>query len=380
MATLAELEAIAEESNTQVSRLADLEAIVAETEGIETPDVRLDSNLNIAGFDTGVPLPETLTAGLISAGRGLTDLARGTGFADQESPGVKAQFEKLGEEFPVASVVGEVAGQTAPFLLPGAGLGAITKLTPRVAAALGLGVTEGGILANARGETLEDTIKSAGVGGLVASGLELAVPIVGRLGGAVLRRVTGKAPEGALLDEAGKPTQELLDGLDKAGIEFEDLTTRAIQELDASAGAVPEQAARAANFQSVDVPASSGDITQRIGDQATEARLLENTVDPSAEKFRQLKLAQSNAFKRNFENIIAESGVPKESGEKVLAALEGREKLLKSEKGRLYREFAETSPEIQGVPIVTDAIAESLPTKQLSRRIGRLASTQKRSF
>lgn len=37
MATLAELEAIAEESNTQVSRLADLEAIVAETEGIETP-------------------------------------------------------------------------------------------------------------------------------------------------------------------------------------------------------------------------------------------------------------------------------------------------------------------------------------------------------
>jgi len=386
MAKLSELEAIFEESNTPKVRLADLEAIIAEDPELDLPKVSLDSTLRFqvpfAGtFDTGVALPESLTAGLISAGRGLTDLARGTGFMDQESPEVKAQFEQLGEEFPVATTVGEITGQTAPFLLPGGALGAIPKLGPRAAAAFGLGVTEGGILANARGATLEDSIKSAGTGGLIASGLEVAVPVVGRLGGAVFRRVTGKAPEGALLDAQGKPTQELTDALEKEGLTFEDLTLRAVQEIAATADqVVPDQAARAANFQSINVPASAGDVTQRLGDQATEARLLENTVDPSAQRFRELKLAQSDAFKRNFQNIVEQSGVPADSGDKILKALEGRQKLLKEEKGRLYREFAETSPAVQQMPIVTDNITEVLPAKALSRRIGRLAPTQKEAF
>lgn len=383
MVKLADLEAIAAENDTPKTRLADLEAIVQEDirkSGHITPANLKGMTLNIAGFDTGVEMPESLTAGLIQAGRGFADLARGTGFLPKETEQEKQMFASLEQDFPVASTVGRVSGQTAPFLLPSTGIGAVASLLPRVAASVGLGAVEGGILTNAQSTKLEDVVKNAGAGGLVAGGLEVAFPIVGRLAGSLFRQVTGKLPEGALLTAEGLPTPELQDALDKANLSFEDLTRSAIEQVKKAAGANPDEVARMAQFESLNVPASRGDITQNLADQATESRLLENTVDPASEQFRQLKLAQSEAFRQNFQQIVDNLGVPQDTGENLIAALEGRKKLLRDEKNRLYREFAETAPEAQQVPLVTDTIAEAIPSPKTARRIERLASTAKGAF
>ena len=74
--------------------------------------------------------------------------------------------------------------------------------------------------------------------------------------------------------------------------------------------------------------------------------------------------------------MVARTGIPQESGDSVIAALEGQKDLLRTEKNKLYREFAETSPEIREVPIITDSISGSLPDARTLRRIGRLAPSQ----
>lgn len=377
MATFAELQAIADEPSRSAS-LQELEAIAAESSP-ELDRQLADASgqtLQFGPLDTGIPLPESLSAGLISAGRGLKTVARGLGFADQPSELEERSFKQLGEKFPISTAVGETLGEVAPFLIPGAGIGGISSQAGRVAAATLLGSAEGAILASGRGRSLEQAIKDAGVGGLVAGGLETVFPIVGRLGVALVTRVTGKEPAGALLDRAGRPSKELIDALKKTGQTFEDLTEAGIKVLRQSPGAVPEQAARAARFSELDIPATRGDITQEFPQQVTEARLLESPAEESAEQFRTLRLNQSKAFRQNIESVIAKTGIPDESGDAVIEALEGQRTLLRSEKNRLYREFAETSPDIQAIPIITDNIAGALPDKKTLRRLSRLSPSQ----
>ena len=48
------------------------------------------------------------------------------------------------------------------------------------------------------------------VGGAVAGGLELGIPVIGRLGGTLFRKLTGKAPTAPIIDGAGQYSDEFL--------------------------------------------------------------------------------------------------------------------------------------------------------------------------
>lgn len=174
----------------------------------------------------------------------------------------------------------------------------------------------------------------------------------------------------------GAPTAELKTALNKAGIKFEDLTPDQVTELTgARVGASAEEAARKARFEEQGIPFTKGDVAQDFNQLSKEQRLLSMVTDEASEPLRQLKFQQSEAFVRNTEQLVDSLGGAQDAGEILKGALDGRLKLLKKEKGELYRQFAETSPDLQNIPIITDTLVEAIPDKATTRRINRLVPT-----
>jgi hypothetical protein len=299
---------------------------------------------------------------LIGAGRGFYNIGRGLGMADPANEVEQQAYAALQEQRPVTTTVGEVIGESAPFVIPGAGAGKIASLAPRAAAMAGLGAAQGTISARGRGEDLNTQMASGAIGGAVAGGLELALPYIGRAAGSVVRRVTGKPPQGALIDEIGRPTKELQDALEKAGLSFDELQQGVQQSIKAAeVGSSPDQVARLALFQSENIPATRGAITQDFAQQATEARLAESASDIAASPFRETIKGQSEAIKGRLDDLIQNLGVPDRTGESLKEALSGRKSLLKAEKNRLYNEAAEAAKDVGGIPILPDEIRLAIP-------------------
>jgi hypothetical protein len=239
---------------------------------------------------------------LIGAGRGLTSIGRGLGIADPEDPSVTRSFDGLREQHPIAATGGEIAGQSAPFLLPGAGIGAIASTPARVAAVAGLGATEGGLIARGEGRDVEDQIATAGIGGLAAGTLELALPVIGRIGGKIVRRALGRAPKGSVIDAAGNPSQEFVEALKKTGTTFDDVAEQARLEV---AGSVvdPEQAARNAFLRAEGLEPTRAQVTRNAADfQAQqEAAKTSGRVRSALEK-------QEAILTSRFDNAVLETG------------------------------------------------------------------------
>lgn len=299
-------------------------------------------------------------AGFIAGGRGLHKLGEAFGLADPESPAVTKAYEALNKDKPISTGFGEGVGEALPFLPAGLATGAIKAVVPRVVTSIGLGLTEGGAIAKSRDQ---DVLQGAGIGGAIAGGLEAAFPIIGRLGAALVKRATGKAATGALLDATGKPTKELADALEASGISFDDLTNKAVQTLKATEkGADPEQAAKLARLESLGAPATTGDITGDFAQQAREARLVESASDKLGDPLRKLRLEQSQAFESQLTSQIEKLGVADDVGESIKSALSGEKKLLTAEKNALYKQVAESSPDVKNAPVLTSSIADAIPS------------------
>lgn len=204
-----------------------------------------------------------------------------------------------------------------------------------------------------------------------AFGASIPTAILEALGLVSLKKLRlGKAD---LIDSEGKPIPELQAALDEAGVPFEDLPAQAKTELQgAAAGLNIEEAARRGRFQEQGIPFTAGDISQKFKDIGTEQRLLSMVEDEASEPLRQLKLAQSEAFIKNVDEIVDSLGGTEDAGDVLKGALEGRLDLLKKEKNALYKEFAETSPEIAKLPVITKSLEEAIPDAQTVRRINRL--------
>ncbi|MEN8171427.1 MAG: hypothetical protein ABFS03_00955 [Chloroflexota bacterium] len=247
-----------------------------------------------------------LEAGLIATGRGLTKIGRGLGLVDPESPIEKQAFEALKEKRPVSTFIGEVAGESAPFLLPGLGVGAIASVPARVAATAALGASEGGLISRGEGRSDIETAGMAGLGGVVAGSMELVMPRIMRIGGSLVRRITGKSPKGALLTPDGAPTKELQDALEKSGLSFDDLAEQAKRELGgAKVGASPEQVARIAAFKEVDpdlVP-TKAQITRDATDFQAQQEAFKKTG-----AVREAIEAQEEILSNKFSGTIANTG------------------------------------------------------------------------
>jgi hypothetical protein len=230
---------------------------------------------------------------------------------------------------------------------------------------------------------LEKTLGDAGfkiagpAGG--AFGATIPTAILEALGLVSLKKLRlGKAD---FITPDGKPTAELQTALNKAGVKFEDLTPEQVSDLAGSrVGASPEEAARRARFEEQGIPFTKGDVAQDFNQLSKEQRLLSMVTEEASEPLRQLKFQQSEAFIRNTERLVDELGGAKDAGELLKGALDGRLKLLKKEKGDLYRQFSETAPDLKNLPVITDTITDAIPDRATTRRINRLVPTQAKAL
>ncbi len=245
----------------------------------------------------------TVDAALIGAGRGLSTIGRALGFLDPEDENTKQAFKALEELRPISTTLGEVAGEAAPFLLP-AGLVAKTATIPgRVAASGLLGATEAAAITKGKGGKDEDIIKSAGLGGAVAGTLELALPVIGRIGGKIFRNVTGKTPNTPLLNKQGQPSKEFVEALDKAGLSFDDITTETNRLVDT--GGIDD----AVSLARKDFLEDQGIIPTRaqVTGDASQFQAQQELSKTSGRVRRALE-GQEGVLSTKFENAVTETG------------------------------------------------------------------------
>lgn len=350
-------------------RLADLRRL-AELKAVPVEPLPDEMTLNRANPNRG---QGPVDAFRIAAGRGMTNLARGAGLVDQESPEVTSNFEQLQNAMPIATGAGEIAGEATPFLLPGSGISAVAGTGARVVASGLLGALEGALITRGRGGDLGETATVGGISGIAAGTMEALFPIASRLVGAVFRRARGFEPRGPLFTNEGIPTPELGTVLEETGITLDALSERAVDILEAAPqGANADQTARAARFSEAGIDPTRGNITQEFQDVADEERLASMASGSTGEPLRQRRLEQSESFVNGINSMVDELGIPDEVGANVKLALTGRLKDLTKQKNDLYKTIGETSPHVAEMPLFTDDIANALPSSAELRRASRL--------
>jgi hypothetical protein len=241
-------------------------------------------------------------AGFIGAGRGLTTIGRAVGLAEPETPSQRQRFEELEKVRPIATTVGEVAGEAAPFIAPGLGVAGLGARAAQVAGTAALGATEAGLIARGKGADIGQQLFSAGIGGTVAGALDLALPVIGRIGSKAVRRILGKAPDGAVIDAAGNPSDELLDALSETGQTFDDVIKEAQDELSKQA-VDPKEASRKAFLRSQGIDPTRAQITRNAADFQTQQEAAK-----TAGKARDALERQEAMLTTRFNDAILETG------------------------------------------------------------------------
>lgn len=278
----------------------------------------------------------------------------------------KQAYKALQKEYPLTTTIGEILGEAAPFLVPGLGVSAITGVAARILTSIGLGATEGAIIAKGKGKSLLDQIKEAGVGGAIAGAVEAAVPILGRKAGEIIRRFRGQEPSGALFTPDGQPSEELSSAMTAEGITESDLISDAIEALKAQKPfADPEEALRASRLEGLGIPATRGDVSQEFAQQAAEARLVEAAASEAADPLRQLRLEQSRGIESHLQKMISESGIPDTAGTAIKDALTGRKQLMREEKNQLYRIMSDSFETSNEIPVFTNSISDAVPDSNM---------------
>lgn len=316
----------------------------------------------------------------ISAGKGLYDIGRGAGLADPASPLETEAYEELRSQRPVSSFVAETVGQSAPFVLPAVGAGAIASTPARVGASSLIGATEGGIISSAEGGGAEDILKGTGLGGTIAGAAEIFFPVLGRVSRKAFNDLTGRTPQGALVDANGNPSAEMQSALDSAGLTWEDMKSTAVDMIGLQKeGASPEQVARMAGFEQIGAPYSKGQITKDFAQRKQEQALLEST-EAAADPYRSEMLRQSDAFRGELKGIVDDLGVSGDTGDALKKALTSRKKMLREDKNSLYKKLGQEAENLESIPVMTDGIFNSLSDPRLERRVSKLAPTQHESL
>ena len=339
----------------------------------------------------GIRPPATMVAGWVSTGKGFADAWRGIkgifGFDEEINEADQRAFQQLQEDYPVVSTIGELAGQSAPFLVggPAAGatrlgakkvlqtLGATEKAArlaqpagkvSRTIGATGIGGLEGAAITKGQGGDAADTAAGAGVGGFIGGASEMVLPSIARVFGKIGRK---------LVFNNGKVSPEILDELRRNNIDPEQMmpTLRNIYE-NYGDNVSAEDVVRLGLFEKYGVPATKGDVQGDFAQQAFEARLVESSTDEFADPMRATRLKQSEALKGILDQQIKELGVPERAGETLKSALSGRKTMLRQQKNQLYKQLAEEASSVGNIPLMIASPAD----EALKRRIARLSPSQ----
>ncbi len=210
-----------------------------------------------------------LGAGVASAGRGLVKIGRALGLSnisDVFAPEPEEQallFKKLGEQRPISTTVGEALGESAPFAPIAGPISGVARTGVRAALSAGLGAAEGSLIRRGEGAKGEEQLVGAGKGAAIAGTLELLMPVIGRIGRKVIKRVGGKTPKGAVISAEGVPTPELKTALDETGLTVDDLSDAALETIQLEGQALkPEQVARERLLKSEGLTPTQAQITR----------------------------------------------------------------------------------------------------------------------
>lgn len=206
-----------------------------------------------------------LESGLIGMGSGFTKVGRAIGLADPETEFEKQSLQELKAQQPLATGAGEILGETAPFVPLGLGVAALPGRAAQIGGMTTLGALEAGTIARGEGRDINEQIQTAGIGALVAGGLEVGIPVVGRIGGKIIRKALGRSPKGAVIDAAGKPSQEFVEALAESGQTFDDVIKQAQDEIRGQA-LDPRQAARKAFLESQGIDPTTAQVSRSADD------------------------------------------------------------------------------------------------------------------
>lgn len=180
----------------------------------EQVEANLPKSLNVAGFDTGIPLPPTVAKGLVQLGEGANSVIHGARQRYNEITGDEAMVDQLRQEaannrelfkpmqeaHPVASTIMGILGQagmTAPLMLiPGAGA---SSAATRMGNALTQGAGAGFVTPTTAGESV---MGNTALGAAAGAGVSGALSGLGKSFNAVAGRFAD--PEAAARYAASK--------------------------------------------------------------------------------------------------------------------------------------------------------------------------------
>jgi hypothetical protein len=300
-----------------------------------------------------------LQAFLIGAGKGMTDIGRGVGLVEPAGEIEKESIGALKEERPYTTGAGEIAGQAAPFLIPGTAAGRVAALPARALASGIVGGAEGAIIQRGTGGT---GIEGAGMGAAVGMGAELLFPVLGRLGRKVYQRVTGRVPKGAMLDAAGQPTAELQEALDTSGMTFDDLTQDAAEVISKQQGVVPEQVVRKEFLEAQGIEPTKAQITRNAADFQAQQEAAK-----TSSRVRDALEAQEAALTTRFDQKVLETGGKAYSPTaSVVDKVVDKATTLDQEISDLYKQARESAPgsEIVALKKLVDQVKRYRPSNR----------------
>jgi len=234
--------------------------------------------------------------------QGAIDLASLVGIGSQD-PKIKEAIDLLERAQPEVFGAGKIAAETAAFLPGGVAVGGIKSLAGRTLATGALGAAEGAAIAGTEGR---DTGTAATLGGIVASSVELGVPLIGKFGGALIRRITGKAPKGAVIDAAGVPSPEFTAALEKSGQTFDDVVAATQKELQREV-VDPEQAARKAFLEAQGLTGEAAPTRAQITRTVDDFKVQQEAAKSSGRIEANLA-AQDQVLSTRFDNAVIQTG------------------------------------------------------------------------
>lgn len=269
------------------------------------PNVMVDSPRNmrqqmLEQQASGMSIPETAAVGF---GRGLTTIGRGLGLVGPEEDIEKRAFETLESYRPITTTVSEVAGEAAPFVVAGTPIGAAATIPARVGLTGLLGATEAATIAKGKGANADETIMAGGAGGAIAAGAEVAFPIIGRLGGRLIRKLTGKAPSTPVLDASGNPSVELAKAMEASGLTLDDLQQQALKQVNVDDVTDPEALIRKQFLEDQGIAPTRAQVTGQKSDFQTQQELAKTSG-----RIDEALMQQEQILGDKFENAVTATG------------------------------------------------------------------------
>lgn len=344
-----------------VSDDATMEQIAAEIDNFFSRQ-----NVEVRGGEAPSPA-EGVGAGeafLIGAGSGLTNVGRGAqrllaqvfGTPEQQQAlKQEGQFSQqslaqLSQEQPLATLAGQVVGESAALPVAGVGGGAVRLGTAALAGGTASALSEAG-----QGEEAGEVAEAAGIGAVLGPVGEAVGALIGRLGPrasqgvrALYRRATGSDAPATFFTPDGTPTREALEAIDQLNItpdDFRAAFSEASQEITNVADLPADQAFRAQRAAQQGVRLTRGQSARDFAQQEAEQTLRNLSTEEGAQArlfFDQQQTDLINAQNRFVESLGGAIDATREGrGGQVKDAIRSLDQAARDNVGRLYDELAE---------------------------------------